>query len=684
MGQCRSPKAEARSPSRLARIAGSVYNNRFVQSLKTKRYLSGVLMSFRKQGWLAAALIATMICIACGQIYRPVVIPINNIPPSPGDFHSVFSLNTNAYYGLGLPNPPVPPLVPTLVFGPGSGMQIDVGGDTDLGVATLVDGTLSGANPTHGVSLPNFSRVFVASAGSAVANGVDAISSFVPATQISTAGIGNPTVVSYPNFVTNPLSTVPFFCPYLPDFVAASQNSTVYVANYGAENLAPGCNLNSTDSITVVNASSNGISNIVYLPAGAHPVAMAQVQTPNGNKLYVANQGLNTVSSFNTLDMSPNNPPSGVVAGFPPTMASPVWISARGDGQFVYVLSQGDGQLWTINSATDAVTSNVSVGAGANYVLYDPNLNRLYVTNPATSTVYIFSVVGGTPSLLNTIVVQAPSSVVCTNCSPLFPQSVAALPDGSRFYIASYQLTGPSSSVAPVCTDPVPTSLSSAPTCFVTGWVTVVDALSTTVTSTISALQSGTPPIPEAANCLPADASGLYKPSLVLFPNALPRFAARFRVAAVAAADSSRVYVSVCDAGSVAIVNTLDNNVNNPGSNLPPDTLVLDLQTPFGVCPAPACNAANITAFSITSNVVTFQAVNNYSAGQSVSISGLTTGTYLDGQTLTVLASGLSGSQFECNFSHPTNVATTPDNGVAVPLPPLPAQQNPIFLFRGQ
>ena len=68
---------------------------------------------------------------------------------------------------------------------------------------------------------------------------------------------------------------------------------------------------------------------------------------------------------------------------------------ARSDSQKVYVLTQGDGQLVTIDTATDTVTSSLPVGAGANFIFYDPNLNRLYVTNPVTSTVYVFSDTGG-------------------------------------------------------------------------------------------------------------------------------------------------------------------------------------------------------------------------------------------------------------------------------------------------
>jgi hypothetical protein len=76
--------------------------------------------------------------------------------------------------------------------------------------------------------------------------------------------------------------------------------------------------------------------------------------------------------------------------------------------------------------------------------------------------------------------------------------------------------------------------------------------------------------------------------------------------------------------------------------------------------------AVQITAFSISSNVVTFTAVNTFTAGELVGISGLSVGTYLNGQSLTVSSSGLSGTQFEAGFAH-ANVASTPDSGTATP-----------------
>lgn len=67
-----------------------------------------------------------------------------------------------------------------------------------------------------------------------------------------------------------------------------------------------------------------------------------------------------------------------------------------------------------------------------------------------------------------------------------------------------------------------------------------------------------------------------------------------------------------------------------------------------------------ISAFSITSNVVTIFANNAYTAGQDVSIIGMSVATYLNGGDYIVLASGLSTTQFKFSFTH-ANVGVTSD-----------------------
>jgi hypothetical protein len=129
-----------------------------------------------------------------------------------------------------------------------------------------------------------------------------------------------------------------------------------------------------------------------------------------------------------------------------------------------------------------------------------------------------------------------------------------------------------------------------------------------------------------------------------------------------ASADSSHVYVGICDAGAIADVTTVTNTVTQGGNS--PDTLVTDVVAPFGACAGANCNSvAPITSFSITSNLVTFQATNNFVPGEQVEISGLTTGTYLNIQTLTVVSA--TAGQFSAKFTH-ADVGTTVDSGTAL------------------
>jgi len=101
----------------------------------------------------------------------------------------------------------------------------------------------------------------------------------------------------------------------------------------------------------------------------------------------------------------------------------------------------------------------------------------------------------------------------------------------------------------------------------------------------------------------------------------------------------------------------------NAGGNLSPLGWGIDAASNIN-----SGNPATITAFSITSNVVTFTAVNAFFVGQQVFISGLAVGTYLNNVTFNVLSS--NGASFTCSasgFSH-GNVGNTADSGLATPL----------------
>jgi YVTN family beta-propeller protein len=605
--------------------------------LRNHAYSVGVSMSVRRVGWLAAIVFLIVLWSACGQVYRPVVIPctsgaIPNCPvetnPQPANFHSVLGVSTN---------------IPNYA---GSAMQIDVAGDSIVGETSTSTGNSpnTGFNPTYGVILPNDSRVFVATAGSVYDKGVDAIDYFTPVFQATLAtGLGVVGTISLPpltgqsssivalseagNVVTATLSapllaapssaalvpagtalvisgedipgyngtftissisgtTVTFtdslaglgscsstttLCagaarasvPAQPVFLASIENAEMYVANFSSNSVAK----ISTASSVVTNAASTEppcVSPCSSVPA-SNPVSMAEANAREGAKLYIANQGNNTVTSLNSIDLSSNNPATNNVTGF--TGTTPVWVVARADGQKVYVVTQGDGQLATIDTATDSVSGSLSVGAGANYIFLDPNLNRLYVVNPATATVYVFSDTGGvdgngvpndTPVLLTTLSFASGSVACPSGCTPT---SVTALLDGSRFYVASYQSVGSCTGVSGACIVPQLTVFNansfalqypSAPTMTLLTW------------PPFSTNQTGVPPVTSCA------LSPSYTPTSV-----------RYRVFSVASADSTRVYVAMCDAGAVAVINTTGGNTNNPGEPLPPDALVTTLLSPY-------------------------------------------------------------------------------------------------------
>lgn len=611
-------------------------------------------MSFRRVGRLAVIALAAVLEISCGQVYRPVVIPVNNVPPNSQNFHAVYGITAN---------------VP---FTPGTAFQIDVSGDTNIGEIN------AGINPTHAAILPNNSRVFVASAGSLFTGDTDVVTAFFPAGDSSTAtGLGNATVFTLPNVGANQTSGIvslsqsgslvtmtlsnslinvqagatvvvsgvvipcqnppsctippnpsgydgsftitsvsgttiqfsdavgglpnasgglatiplPIFCKYLPDYVATTQTTAVYVANYGAEAATnPNCNFSSTDSVMTLNPVSGTISNIRYLcpttadcPGGApHPVGM--VETPNGLNLYVLNQSLNSITDLSPTDLSTIGTPI-------PVGNMPAWAALRPDGLRLYVVTQGDGQLYTIRTDTNAVIpgSPQSVGGpsapGANFVLYDKSRNRLYVTNPNVASVFVYDATTDPPTPMGNVAdLSIPLPTLCTGttctspctattCSAVMPVGVAALPDGSRFYVASY--------VTAAAGMPCPDPLQSTANCVIPQ-VTIFDAAALTIKSTIFPLLTpGTSSTGTTTNPYALAPAAFCAP---VFPSPWTPASARFRMFAAASADGSRVYASLCDGGSVAVINTTTATISTAGNNIP-DTLVTDLPGPFSAAP---------------------------------------------------------------------------------------------------
>jgi YVTN family beta-propeller protein len=394
---------------------------------------------------------------------------------------------------VAIPQQPPPPDPRSLHFNivlsrngpsnPGTSTRIDVSGDTNVGVATV------GLGPVQVAMLPNGTRLYIA-------NGLE-----------DTVSAYNPSAIT-------PVTTITLPPGSAPAFVATTENGFVYVANSG------------TGTVVAIPTTTNVVS--VMLAVGTNPVALAEL--PNATKLYVVNQGDSKVRIINTVDKTLNPNPVADPGG---TIASPVWAVARSDNARVYVLSSGSGNVSAIDTSSDTVVASAPVGAGANYMVYDKTRNRLYITNPVAGTATVLDV--STDTL-------TPVTLPITGT----PVSIAALPDGTRAYVASYQVSSPS------CPANQP--------CSITSQVTVINASSNSISSVIPL---GTVNVDNLTNPFTGtvDDTGCN-------PDIFPAHATKFRLSTAASGDSSKVYVAHCDAGSTFIVNTSnDTLVKDPQGN---------------------------------------------------------------------------------------------------------------------
>lgn len=326
---------------------------------------------------IAALLLALLAWTGCGDVFRPIANPIPGPTPDPKAYHYVIVASQNA---PGYP---------------GSGMQIDVSGDTDVGAvhAGATGVVQPGQGPVHAALLgPSAGRVYVA-------NGLsDTVSTFTPASTL--LPIGTVTTITLP-----PGSN--------PVFAHSTESSTMYAADYDASNVA------------VISAVSNAVTSLI--PVGLNPAVLAE--TPNGRKLYSVNLGDGTVTSINTVDKSIAKTIGG--------LNGPVWAVASLDSSLLFVLS-GSGSLFTINTFNDTVSSSVSVDSGANFLLLDHHFNRLYITSPANNSLTILdagaaNISSNSPPALIKRIVLAPGAPN--------PVMVTALADGSQAYVISNQVS---------------------------------------------------------------------------------------------------------------------------------------------------------------------------------------------------------------------------------------------------
>jgi YVTN family beta-propeller protein len=358
---------------------------------------------FRMAG-LAAGLILVLVWTGCGDTYRPVATPIAPVGGSPQAqrlalvvYEATPSCAANARVTTCTCPDGATVASRTAPCGPGLTSQIDVSGDEDMAdVQVGVLGPVSGTTQNYAV---------FASIGNFVANNDD--------DTVSEFGTFDPGVT--PALISLPTESQPVA---MADSAAAS---TLYVADL------------SGNSVAAVSEITNASATATPLAVGASPAALAA--NPTGTKVYVANRDDGTVSVITTVDNALNATTGGPI----PVGPRPIYMVLNSQGSEVYVLNQGGTppSISAIDTFQDKVicpgtppcTTSLPLNSGSapNYMIFDPYLLRLYVSDPVAKQVTVFDASQTSPvlpSLLKTIPVGVQ------------PGALAALPDGSRVYVA--------------------------------------------------------------------------------------------------------------------------------------------------------------------------------------------------------------------------------------------------------
>src|ERR1019366_4715793 len=345
---------------------------------------SGVWMKgFRGTAFLLLAAFLLLLELGCGDQYRPVANPIVGPGGQPQNVHFAYVVNYN-------PN------------GDGSTTTIDVSGDSVTWVQTL------GVGSIYEALLPSSTALFIANSG-------------------------DDTVSDFSAFLSGAVTTIGLLPGSHPVFLTATQSTNMYVLNSGFNSTCQ-----TTGSVSSISASTGSVTNTGCVGLNPINIPINMVQAAGGGQIFVLTQGDSTnPSAVTVLD-----PTSLAVVNKPLTSAdglglNPVYATSSVDGSYIFVVTQGDGvNPGTLDiltgGATPAVAASVQLGVKPTYSYLDPHLNRLYVTNTGDNTVSIFD--ASNVNVANSPPIPSLAAPVLVGTAPA---GIAALQDGSRFYVAN-------------------------------------------------------------------------------------------------------------------------------------------------------------------------------------------------------------------------------------------------------
>src|SRR5271166_2080022 len=337
-----------------------------------------------KIGLLAFAATLWVLNLGCGDQYRPVANPIISPGGQPQTAHYAWVVNFNP-------------------SGVGTTTEINGSGDTNQAVNNMGLGSISEAFPVNSLAL------FVANRDN------DTVSEYLPT-------------------LAGPITTISLLSGSRPVNLTSNQAGTIYVLNSGPNSACPNGGSVSTIPVPTLSVTSttclafvlNGVN--VY---GTSPITMAQssvdsyiyiLTKDNGGAVFVLNPATPAIKGVITAQ-------NGGLG------QNPAAVVASNDGNYMFIVTQGDGvhpgALDIVPAGGATVAASVPLGVQPTFILADPALNRLYVTNMGDNTVSVFDASNVNPSG------STPIPLLATVPVGTGPIGITALANGSLFYTAN-------------------------------------------------------------------------------------------------------------------------------------------------------------------------------------------------------------------------------------------------------
>ncbi len=180
------------------------------------------------------------------------------------------------------------------------------------------------------------------------------------------------------------------------------------------------------DRVIVIDASTNSV--LTTVTVGDQPLSIAT--NPDGSRLYVSNFTDDTVS---IIDTSTNSVVATIGLDFGGTNGrGPDGVAVGADGRYLYVANRTTGNVSIVDTNTNSTVGIVTAGPSTNGVVVSPDGTTLYVTSQGASDRVNFFTIDGSTGLLtaNGTVAVGDSPVrlgMCSNGSGLLASGATFL-----------------------------------------------------------------------------------------------------------------------------------------------------------------------------------------------------------------------------------------------------------------